>query len=110
MMLLAVLLVVALGLAGLPLFVVLAAIGLIGLHHGGSPLSGGIADVYRLAGPEAVSLSTIPLFTFAGYLMASARTAQRLIRMAEAVLGWVPGGLAVVTVLNLAFFTTFTGA
>ena len=37
---------------------------------------GAITDVYRLAGPEAVSLSTIPLFTFAGYLMATAKTAQ----------------------------------
>jgi C4-dicarboxylate transporter DctM subunit len=109
-MLLPVLLIVALGLFGLPLFAVLAAIGLFGLHHGGTPLSGGIADVYRLAGPEAVSLSTIPLFTFAGYLMASAKTAQRLIRMSEALLGWVPGGLAVMTVLTCAFFTTFTGA
>jgi tripartite ATP-independent transporter DctM subunit len=109
-MLLPVALVVALALVGLPLFAVLAAIGLFGLHHGGTPLSGGVADVYRLAGPEAVSLSTIPLFTFAGYLMARAKTAQRLIRMAEALLGWVPGGLAVMTVLTCAFFTTFTGA
>ena len=109
-MLFPVLLVVTFALFGMPLFVVLTAVGLFGLHHGDSPLSGGVADVYRLAGPEAVSLSTIPLFTFAGYLMASARTAQRLIRLTEPVLGWVPGGLAVVTVLVCAFFTTFTGA
>ncbi len=109
-MLPAVLLVVVLALAGMPLFAVLSAIGLFGLHHGDSPLSGGVADIYRLAGPEAVSLSTIPLFTFAGYLMAKARTAERLIRMAQALLGWVPGGLAVMTVLTCAFFTTFTGA
>jgi C4-dicarboxylate transporter DctM subunit len=109
-MLLPVLLIVAAALLGAPLFVVLIAVGLVGLHQGGTPLSGGVADVYRLAGPQAVSLSTIPLFTFAGYLMASARTAQRLIRMAEALLGWVPGGLAVMTVLTCAFFTTFTGA
>src|SRR5262249_60758780 len=64
----------------------------------------------RLAGAEAVSLSTIPLFTFAGYLMASANTAKRLIRMSDAILGWIPGGLAVMTVLTCAFFTTFTGA
>jgi C4-dicarboxylate transporter DctM subunit len=109
-MLLPVLLIVACALLGTPLFVVLITVGLVGLHHGGTPLSGGVADVYRLAGPQAVSLSTIPLFTFAGYLMASARTAQRLIRMAEALLGWLPGGLAVMTVLICAFFTTFTGA
>src|SRR4051812_16732574 len=109
-MLLPVLLVVTFALFGEPLFVVLMAVGLFGLHHGSAPLSGGVADVYRLAGPQAGSLSTIPLFTFAGYLMAQARTAQRLIRMAEALLGPVPGGLAVMTVLICAFFTTFTGA
>jgi tripartite ATP-independent transporter DctM subunit len=89
---------------------VLGAIGLIGLHHGGTPLSGAMADVYSLAGGKAVSLSTIPLFTFAGYLMARAKTAERLVRMAKALLGWIPGGLALMTVWTCAFFTVFTGA
>ncbi len=109
-MLLVVILVVALALGGMPLFALLSGIGLFGLHYGGTPISGGVADIYRLAGPEAVSLSTIPLFTFAGYLMAESRTAERLLRMAEALLGWLPGGLAVMTVVTCAFFTTFTGA
>src|SRR5262245_6132592 len=95
---------------GMPLFCCLAALGLFGLHHTGNHLSGSISEVYRLAGDQADALSTIPLFTFAGYLMASAKTAQRLIRMANAILGWIPGGLAVMTVLICAFFTTFTGA
>lgn len=95
---------------GLPLFCVLGAIGLAGLHASDTPLAGAIADVYRLAGAEAVSLSTIPLFTFAGYLMARAKTAQRLVEMAEAVLGWIPGGLALMTLWTCAFFTVFTGA
>lgn len=99
-----------LALLGTPLFAILAGIGLVGLHLAETPLSAAIADVYRLAGPEAVSLSTIPLFTFAGYLMAQAKTATRLLNMAQALLGFVPGGLAVVTVLTCAFFTTFTGA
>jgi tripartite ATP-independent transporter DctM subunit len=102
--------IISLAVMGLPLFCVLGAIGLAGLHHGDTPLSGGLADVYRLAGAEAVSLSTIPLFTFAGYLMARAKTAQRLVRMAEALLGWIPGGLALMTLWTCAFFTVFTGA
>jgi TRAP-type C4-dicarboxylate transport system permease large subunit len=102
--------VLALALLGLPLFCVLGAIGLIGLHYTGTNLAGALADVYRLAGAEAVSLSTIPLFTFAGYLMARAGTAQRLVGAAECLLGWLPGGLAVVTLWTCAFFTIFTGA
>ena len=95
---------------GLPLFCILAGIGMSGFHSIDSPLSGPLIDVYgKLTGAEAVSLSTIPLFTFAGYIMAKAKTAQRLVTMSEAILGWMPGGLAVVTVLTCAIFTTFTG-
>src|SRR5499433_658935 len=95
---------------GAPLFSILAFIGLCGFMLSGQDIWTSISNVYRLAQAEAVSLSTIPLFTFAGYLMAQAKTAQRLIRMAEALLGWVPGGLALVTLWICAFFTTFTGA
>ena len=42
--------------------------------------------------------------------MARAKTAQRLVRMAEALLGWIPGGLALMTLWTCAFFTVFTGA
>lgn len=110
MMLIAVLVVAALALAGMPLFVCLAALGLVGLALTGSPLAGGIEDVSQLTGEKAASLSTIPLFTFAGYLMAAAGTAKRLVRVGNPVLGWIPGGLAVLTLWICAFFTTFTGA
>jgi tripartite ATP-independent transporter DctM subunit len=118
-MTLRIILVVGMALLGLPLFCGLASLGLLGGAHAHADLhgqdlyqflGGAIEDVYRLAGPEAVSLSTIPLFTFAGYLMASAKSAQRLIKVAEAVVGWIPGGLALMTLWTCAFFTTFTGA
>jgi tripartite ATP-independent transporter DctM subunit len=103
--------IILLALLGLPLFCVLGAIGLLGFRVEGADLAGALSDVYsKLTGAEAVSLSTIPLFTFAGYLMAKAKTAQRLVDMAESLLGWVPGGLALVTLWTCAFFTIFTGA
>src|SRR5205085_4484436 len=103
-------LILALAIGGLPLFCVLGAVGLAGLHSNSTALAVGLSDVYRLAGAEAVSLSTIPLFTFAGYLMAHAKTAERLVAMAESLLGWIPGGLALMTLWTCAFFTVFTGA
>jgi TRAP-type C4-dicarboxylate transport system permease large subunit len=103
-------LIITLAVLGLPLFCSLGGIGLAGLHHGDTPLSGALADVYALAGGKAVALSTIPLFTFAGYLMARAKTAERLVRFAEPLLGWIPGGLAILCVWTCAFFTVFTGA
>jgi tripartite ATP-independent transporter DctM subunit len=54
-------------------------------------------------------LTTIPLFTFVGYTMAESRTPERLVRAANAWVGWLPGGLAIVCVLASAVFTLFTG-
>ena len=61
-------------------------------------------------GDEVETMSTIPLFIYAGYLLAEAGTADRLVRFANALLGWVPGGLAIVTIGTCALFTVFTGA
>ncbi|MDI1434684.1 TRAP transporter large permease [Polyangium sorediatum] len=54
-------------------------------------------------------LATIPLFTFVGYLMAESKTPDRIVRAASAVLGWMPGGLAIVCTVASAFFATLTG-
>jgi C4-dicarboxylate transporter, DctM subunit len=54
-------------------------------------------------------LVTIPLFTLVGYVLAEAKTPDRLVRAARAVLGWLPGGLAIVAVVASAVFTLLTG-
>jgi C4-dicarboxylate transporter DctM subunit len=54
-------------------------------------------------------LVTIPLFTFVGYVLAEAKTPDRLVHAARALLGWLPGGLAIVCVLTSAIFTVLTG-
>ncbi|HEY4016758.1 MAG TPA: TRAP transporter large permease [Polyangiaceae bacterium] len=54
-------------------------------------------------------LVTIPLFTFVGYLLAEAKTPDRLVAAARALLGGVPGGLAIVCVVASAVFTVLTG-
>jgi C4-dicarboxylate transporter, DctM subunit len=73
--------------------------------------NGMVATVFGAGtGEHAKVLSTIPMFIYAGYVLAEAKTADRLVRVANAALGWMPGGLAVVTILTCALFTTFTGA
>jgi C4-dicarboxylate transporter DctM subunit len=52
---------------------------------------------------------TIPLFTFVGYVLAEAKTPDRLVAAARAMLGWMPGGLAIVCVIASAVFTILTG-
>ncbi len=73
---------------------------------------GGIQSLFALGtGPiHAPILSTIPLFILTGFLMAESRTADRVVRLAQAAFGWMPGGLGVCTIFTCAVFTTFTGA
>jgi C4-dicarboxylate transporter, DctM subunit len=55
-------------------------------------------------------LLAIPLFTFAGYLLAESKTPERLVNFSQALLGWMPGSLAIITLVSCAVFTAFTGA
>jgi len=101
-------LLVVMALLGAPLFVVLAAIALMLFSGAETPIVVLSGEHYKLAtNPHLV---TIPLFTFAGFLMAESHAADRLVRAVRAVFGWMPGGLAMVVIGCCAFFTTFTGA
>ena len=108
MMLLAGLILVVLAVLGAPLFALIAAIALLGFHAAGQQGVAVAVEFYRLA--DMPALIAIPLFTLAGYLLAESRAPQRLVRVSNALLGWLPGGLAIVAVLACALFTAFTGA
>lgn len=95
-------------LAGAPIFSVLAAAALLGFHHDETPLTVIGVELYRLV--DTPLLLALPLFTLAGYLLGESRTSERLVRLARAALGWMPGGLPVVAFLTCAFLTAFTGA
>ena len=91
-----------------PLFVVIALSAMIGFYSQEVDLSVISIEVYRLA--EMPVLLAIPLFTFAGYLLGEGKASTRLVDLTDALLGWLPGGLAIVTIFACAFFTAFTGA
>lgn len=105
MLALAVLLLAALGTR---LFALIAALALAGFHAAGYDLTIVAVEFYRLA--EMPGLIAIPLFTLAGYLLAEGGTPQRLVRLSNALLGSLPGGLAIVALFTCALFTAFTGA
>jgi tripartite ATP-independent transporter DctM subunit len=52
---------------------------------------------------------TIPLFTFVGYVLAESKTPDRLVAAARTMLGWLPGGLAIVCIIASSVFTVLTG-
>ena len=101
---------VALALLGSPLMAIFAAAAM-ALFAGlaDTPMSGAASDIFSDKFADSPLLVTIPLFTFAGYLMAEAGTPQRLVRVSRAWFGWMPGGLAMVCIVASAFFTSFTG-
>jgi C4-dicarboxylate transporter DctM subunit len=104
-----------LALMGAPLFTFLGGLALFLWTHGSesvaaTPLASAVEDVLGTHFARMSVLPTIPIFTLAGYLMSEAKTAQRIVRLARAWLGFLPGGLAVVCVLASAGFTVFSGA
>lgn len=104
------LIVLALVLAGAPLY---AVFGLVSLYLfwmlPDTPLSGVANDMFSEKFADSPLLVTIPLFTFAGVLLAASQAPQRLVRVSRALFGWIPGGLAIVCLVASAVFTTFTG-
>lgn len=93
---------------GSPIFAVIAAAAMLGFYSVETPLTVIGVELYRLV--DTPLLLALPLFTFAGYLLGESRTSDRLVRLARAGLGWMPGGLPVVAFLTCAFLTAFTGA
>ena len=104
----AALVLVVLVILGTPLFAVIATSALIGFYSEGIDLSVIAIEIYRIA--DTPVLIAIPLFTFAGYVLGESNSSQRLVRTTNALLGWMPGGLAIVSLFACAFFTALTGA
>jgi tripartite ATP-independent transporter DctM subunit len=93
---------------GAPVFAALGGAALIFFWGADLPIASIPLDHYRLV--INPSLPTIPLFTLAGYFLAEGGASQRLVRVFQALFGRFRGGLAIVTALVCAFFTSFTGA
>jgi C4-dicarboxylate transporter DctM subunit len=99
---------ILLAVLGAPLFAIIAASALIGFASADLPLMIVPMEIFRVS--EIPVLIAIPLFTFAGYLLGESQAPRRLVRVTNVLLGWMPGGLAVVALIVCSMFTAFTGA
>jgi len=99
---------ILLAILGAPLFAIIAAGALIGFAGSDIDLMVVPMEIFRVS--EIPVLIAIPLFTFAGYLLGESQAPRRLVRVTNVLLGWMPGGLAVVALFVCAMFTAFTGA
>ncbi|MDH4021681.1 MAG: TRAP transporter large permease subunit [Gammaproteobacteria bacterium] len=106
-MILTSLLLVVMALLGAPLFAIIGAGALLGYARADVDLTAVPIEIYGIA--ETPILLAIPLFTFAGYVLSESQAAARLVRLSSALLGWLPGGLAIVAVATCSLFTAFTG-
>lgn len=99
-----------LALAGVPLLYALlgTTVGVIlvaGLSH---PLEA----IYLsfIGGIEPFILIAVPLFVFAGEILSSGGVGKRIVDFAKALLGFLPGGLGVVTVASCLMFGGVSGS
>ena len=99
---------ILLAVLGTPLFAIIAASALIGFAASDLDLMIVPMEIFRVS--EIPVLMAIPLFTFAGYLLGESQAPRRLVRVTNVLLGWMPGGLAVVALFVCSLFTAFTGA
>lgn len=94
---------------GLPLYLVLGFVSLVCFHFlSPSGIITIITEFNKLVSTPA--MVALPLFTFAGYILSNTKTPDRVVAIAKAFLGWIPGNLAIVAILTSALFTAFTGA
>lgn len=107
-MIVAVVALVLIALVGVPLFAVVLIGAMLGFWQSDVDLSVVVIELYRIS--DTPLLVSLPLFTFAGYLMTESNSAQRLMALTRALFGWMPAGLAIVGFIACAVFTALTGA
>ncbi|MSP64074.1 MAG: TRAP transporter large permease subunit [Ignavibacteria bacterium] len=107
MTILVILLIVLLLLIGAPLFTIIGSFSILGFSNLEIPFAVIIVELYRLASQPV--LLAIPLFTFSGYLLAESKAPNRLVALTKSLIGWLPGGLAIVVLMTCAVFTALTG-
>jgi len=100
--------IVVLALLGAPLFAVVLAAAMLGFYSSEVDLSVVAIELFRLT--DTPLLVALPLFTFSGYLLSESNTSRRLVDLMQALVGWMPSGLALVGFAACAVFTALTGA
>jgi len=93
---------------GTPLFAIIGLAALLAFHSAEIDPAAIFIELYRVTSNP--TLVAIPLFTFAGFILANGKTPDRLTRLSQAFLGGLTGGVPLVVLVACAFFTAFTGA
>ena len=96
---------------GVRVFAAAAITGFLGLVElKGWHVAASIAGTIPHSKTVTYPLSVLPLFILIGFLAFYAGLTRRLFEAARRWMGWVPGGLAVATVMATAGFAAVSGA
>jgi C4-dicarboxylate transporter DctM subunit len=100
----------AIALAGVPLLysILITTVGVIAWQGLGHPME--TIFLSFIGGVEPFILLAVPLFIFAGELLAQGGVGQRIVAFARVLFGWLPGGLGVVTVVSCTLFGGVSGS
>ena len=105
--LLVIILLLGLAFLGFPIYIALGIDTLAALNMAGMPAL--VLPQKLFAGMNSSSLLAIPFFILAGNIMSRSITVK-LIDVANAIIGWIRGSVAVVTVLASALFGAISGS
>ena len=94
---------------GMPISIALLGGSLLAILQSGA-VSMTVAAQKLFGAVDSFTLSAIPFFILAGALMSSGGIARRLTQLADALLGWLPGGMAVVATFTCMLFGCLCGS
>lgn len=95
-------------LLGVPVGFTIAIAAFITLLAGGVPALMMVQRIFTAQ--DSFSLIAVPFFILAGDLMSKGAVSKVLVEFAESLLGWIRGGLTIVSVLTGMFFAAISGS
>ncbi|MFW5695914.1 MAG: TRAP transporter large permease [Alkalispirochaeta sp.] len=95
-------------LLGLPVALAIGVSSLVAILSEGVPLM--LITQRMFAGTDSFALIAVPFFILAGDLMAEGKVSEKLVEFADALFGFLKGGLSIVSVLAGMFFAAISGS
>lgn len=95
-------------LLGVPVALAIGASTLLALQAEGVPLM--VVTQQMFQGINSFALVAVPMFILAGDLMAQGKVSEKLVDFADALFGFLKGGLSIVSVLAGMFFAAISGS
>lgn len=95
-------------LLGVPVALSIGVASLVALVKEGMPLM--LITQRMFAGTDSFALIAVPFFILAGDLMAEGKVSEKLVEFADAIFGFLKGGLSIVSVLAGMFFAAISGS